>query len=130
MNSLISRVSYLNGLIEGLDINKSPKDGRVISEVVSILKDMAEEIQGIKDTTEDMENYLDAMDEDLDKLENDFYDEDCDDYEEDFIDVKCPQCGETVYVDSNLIEDKESITCPNCSNSINLERLNGCTCCE
>lgn len=129
MNSLVSRVSYLNGLVEGLNIDKSSKDGRIISEVVNILNDMAEEIQNLKDTTEDMENYMDAIDEDLDDLENEVYDDYCD-YANDFIDVKCPHCGETVYVDSNLIEDKESITCPKCNNSINLEQLDSCSCDE
>lgn len=130
MNSLISRVSYLNGLVEGLYIDKNSKDGKIISEVVNILNDMAEEIQNLKDTTEDMENYMDAMDEDLDKLENEVYDDNCDYDDDDFINVKCPHCGETVYIDSNLIDDKESITCPNCSNSISLGQLNSCSCVE
>lgn len=130
MESLNSRVSYLNGLIEGLDIDKSTKEGRIITEIVSILKDMADEIKVLKSTQEDMEEYVDAMDDDLNKLENEFYDEDYDDYDEDFIDVKCPQCGETVYVDSDIIDDKDAITCPNCNHSIDLAQMDTCSCSE
>jgi hypothetical protein len=45
MDTLVSRVAYLNGLIEGMDIDKTSKEGKAISEIASILKEMAQVIR-------------------------------------------------------------------------------------
>lgn len=128
MESISSRVSYLNGLIDGMEIDKTSKEGRLISEIASILKDMAGEIQTLKETQEEMEDYVDAIDEDLSDLEEDlYYDEDeDDDYEDDddfsnYISIKCPSCNETVYIDSDICDCNEAITCPNCHEEIPLD---------
>ncbi|WP_406542256.1 CD1247 N-terminal domain-containing protein [Clostridium ljungdahlii] len=44
MNSIISKVSYLNGLVDGLKIDKSTNEGKMLIEIVNVLKSMAEEI--------------------------------------------------------------------------------------
>ena len=49
MNSIISRVSYLNGLIEGLGITNETKEGKAITELANILKDMAIEVEDFKE---------------------------------------------------------------------------------
>ncbi|MCM0650380.1 hypothetical protein NBE98_18625 [Clostridium swellfunianum] len=131
MDSIFSRVSYLNGLIEGLGIDNSTKEGKVILEMTSILKEMAQEIQLLKDNQEEMEDYVDAIDEDLSSLEEDLYydeDEDCDCDEDDYgnyINIECPHCKETVYIDTDICDSNEEIACPSCHQEIPLE-----DCCE
>jgi hypothetical protein len=126
MESIFSRVSYLNGLIEGLGIDKTSNEGRVILEMASILKDMAEKIELLQEAQEEIEEYVDVIDEDLSDLEEDlYYDEedeecDCEDDYENYIDLNCPHCNETVYIDSDICQCNEKITCPNCHQEISL----------
>lgn len=123
MESITSKVSYLSGLIEGLSIDKESKEGKIITEISSILKYMAEEIEDVKSAQDEIEDYVDAIDEDLNSIENEVYGED----EDDFIDVECPNCGETIYVDADLLDERDNITCPKCNNII---KLNECNCCD
>lgn len=123
MESITSKVSYLNGLIEGLSIDKESKEGKIITEISSILKYMAEEMEDLKSAQDEIEDYVDAIDEDLNSIENEVYGED----EDDFIDVECPNCGETIYVDADLLDERDNITCPKCNNII---KLNECNCCD
>lgn len=127
MKSIMSKVSYLNGLIDGMDIDKTTKEGRAITEIADILKNMAEEIQLLKESQKDIEDCVDIIDEDLSYLEELYYDEDdYDEYEDDcneedfenYIDLKCPHCSETVYIDSDICRCNEEITCPNCHEEI------------
>ena len=131
MDSILSRVSYLNGLIDGMEMDKTSKEGRVISEIASILKDMAEEIEFLHEAQEEIEDYVDTIDEDLSAIEEDLYfdedyDDDCeeDDFEN-YINIECPHCSETVYIDSDICTCNEEITCPNCHKEIPLD-----ACCD
>lgn len=128
MNSIISKVSYLSGLVDGLAIDKNTKEGKVLIEVVNVLKDMAQEIAEISDSQKNMEEYIDAIDEDLSELQDGI----CDEYEpyedegDNFIQLKCPECNDDVYIDKDLLGQRDEITCPNCHNKMPLD---GC-CCE
>ncbi|GAA0723802.1 hypothetical protein GCM10008905_16870 [Clostridium malenominatum] len=119
MSSISSKVSYLNGLVDGLGLEEGSKEGRIIKEIVVILQSISEEIDEIKDAQKDMQEYIDVLDEDLTNIEDELYDED-DSYEdiEDFIDMTCDSCGETIYVDSNILENRHNIACPNCHKEI------------
>ncbi len=117
MSDIISKVSYLSGLVDGLEINTTTKEGKVLTEIVNVLKAMAEEVDEISGSQKDMEDYIDAMDEDLSSLQDDVYDNDYELFEDEgnnFIQLKCSNCGDDVYVDKDIIKQKEKITCPNC----------------
>ncbi|MCT8976039.1 hypothetical protein N4T77_05455 [Clostridium sp. CX1] len=119
MNSIISKVSYLSGLVDGLDIDKNTKEGRVLVEIVNVLKDMAEEMSDISEAQIDMEQYIDAIDEDLAELQDGIYDNEYEAYEDEgnnFIQLSCPVCKDDIYVDKELLSQREEITCPNCHN--------------
>lgn len=121
MNSIISKVSYLSGLIDGLDIDKNAKEGRVLTEIVTVLKDMAVEISEISESQKVVQEYIDAIDEDLADLQEDFYDDDYELYEDEgdnFTPIECSNCGDTVYIDKDIIAEEEEITCPNCHKKI------------
>jgi len=130
MNSIISRVSYLNGLIEGLGITDETKEGKTITEIANILKDMAIEIEDLQCSQEEIEDYIDTIDEDLCDVEDEIFenedenedeDEDEDECCDDYVHVECPHCNETVYLDTNIFNEKEEITCPSCHEPIVLD---------
>lgn len=129
MNSIMSKVSYLSGLVDGLSIDESTKEGRILTEIVSVLKDIAVEISEISESQKVVQEYIDAIDEDLAELQEDFYDEDYELYEDEgdnFIKLECPNCEDTVYVDKDIIAKGEEITCPNCHKKIATKNC----CCE
>ena len=100
MNSISSRASYLNGLIEGLGITNETKEGKAITELASILKDMAIEVEDLKRAQEDIEDFMDDMSDDLCDIEDEVFgneDEDDEDEEGCFdVHVECPQCNDTI----------------------------------
>lgn len=85
MKSITSKVSYLKGLIEGLEVKKDSKEGKVISVMSDILQDIAYEVEEMKESQSIIQEYVDTIDQDLLSLQEDFYDEDEDeDFLEDF----------------------------------------------
>ena len=89
MNSIISRASYLNGLIEGLGITNETKEGKAITELANVLKDMAVEVGDLQRAQEEIENFMDDMSDDLCDIEDEVFgyeDDECE-CEEDCCDV-------------------------------------------
>ena len=89
MNSIISRASYLNGLIEGLGITNETKEGKAITELANILKDMAIEVGDLQRAQEEIESFMDDMSDDLCDVENEVfgYEDEDDECEEDCCDA-------------------------------------------
>ena len=73
MNSIISRASYLNGLIEGLGITNETKEGKAITELANVLKDMAIEVGDLQRAQEEIENFMDDMSDDLCDIEDEVF---------------------------------------------------------
>lgn len=134
MDGMMSRIAYIKGLMEGMKVDSSTSEGRIIVEMMDVMKDMAEELVMLKDSVGDMEEYVDSIDEDLGDLEEILYDDEDDDdefedyYDDDdsFIEVKCTNCGEAVYIDGEIMKREDSIMCPSCHKSIELKK--GCQC--
>ena len=120
--SITERVAYLKGLMAGLDFQPETKEGKIIEMMAEILEDMAEEMDGLK-------GFVEAIDESLTCLEDDFYaedeEDDCccccgdDDEDEEYYEVTCPHCENNICFDE-IPEDKVYI-CPVCSKEIPLE---------
>ncbi|MFL0196887.1 CD1247 N-terminal domain-containing protein [Clostridium sp. WILCCON 0269] len=121
MDSIVSKVSYLSGLVDGLKIDRNTNEGKVIIEIVNVLKSMAEEIDDISEAQKNMIEYVDSINEDLADLQDNLYDDDYEAYKdegENFAGIQCPNCNDIVYVDKDILEQKRELTCPNCHNNI------------
>ena len=116
--TITEKVAYLKGLMEGLDLDKTTKEGKVIAAMADILDDLAL-------TVADNCDQIDAIDEDLEALEEyvyedfDFEDDDYDDLfgEDDDAgeyEFECPNCHEVVFIDESVFEEGKEIECPNC----------------
>ena len=115
------KVAYLKGLAEGLNLDESTKEGKLLLAILDVLDDMAEEFADIEDEIVDLEDGLDAVSDDLNDVEEFLYetsddedeeDDDDDDDDEYFV-TTCPECEEEVIFDESVLEDGEVI-CPNC----------------
>lgn len=86
MDYLFQKVSYLQGLADGLEIDEKTSEGKLLLQIVDVLADFAEVLDEVIEDQLDLEDYLNFIDEDLADLEEEIYDydEDYDDYDEDF----------------------------------------------
>lgn len=113
MGNIKEKVAYLQGLTKGLNVSGQSSEGKLLLNMVDVLQDMAEEIDCLHSGQDDLENYVETIDEDLTDLEEEVY-EDVDDIET--VEVECPACHETVAFESDLLneDDVVEVTCPNC----------------
>ena len=100
---LTDRVSYLQGLMDGLEINDTTKEGKVLIQMADILQELALSVEDLEDEIDEVVELVDTLDQDLGDIEEDFYDldDEDDDYEElstddEFYEVICPTCGDTI----------------------------------
>lgn len=142
------KVAYIKGLMEGLDFKPDTSEKKILSLVVDLLADMCEADDSISDRMDNLEQYLSELDSDLgdveellcdsdngddddvDDVDDDDIaapddgdseeDDDDDDDDSDIFEVECPNCGETVYFDSSLL-DKKEIRCPACNEKFSFE---------
>ena len=109
---LIEKAAYLQGLMEGLGLDESTKEGKVLHAMSDLLAEMAASIKAMEQDVTQAESELDGLREDVEELQADFY-EDEDDAEAPCYEVDCPSCGETVYVTEEDLDAGEAF-CPNC----------------
>ncbi len=118
------KVSYLKGLMEGLDLDETTKEGKVIAAMADILQDMALSVEDLQDQIDEIVEVVDTIDEDLGMVERDFYeldddcccdDDDCDccDDDDELYEVVCPSCGDTICLNEGMLEEG-SMICPGC----------------
>ena len=134
--TLSERVSYLKGLAEGLAMDESKPEAKLINCMIDILDDIALSVMDLEDEVTLMGEQLDEVDEDLADVEEIIYDEDdddcdcdcdCDCCEDETFEVVCPACGETIYIDEEILEDG-GIECPNCGENLEFDFDCDCDC--
>ena len=156
--TVIEKVAYLRGLADGLKLTDTTAEGKVLLNVIEVLDDLALSVTDLEDAVEELGEVVDAIDDDLQDVEDALYEEDDEDEDYDFdedddyglddydefddedeplYEVKCPTCEETIYFDESVLEDGEVI-CPNCGEKLefDLDDLDcegdceGCTGCD
>lgn len=124
MDDLKSRVAYLKGLAAGLGLDEGSREGKLFGQIIDVIDYLAEAVTELQEDYGDLADYTEAIDEDLNELEGDFYEEDefddedydDDDDDEEMFSVECPDCHEIVYIDDDMLDDEDvvEILCPNC----------------
>jgi DNA-directed RNA polymerase subunit RPC12/RpoP len=128
MSYLHEKVAYLKGLADGLQVDDSSKEGKLLLQIIEVLdafaedmEDVYDELDDMSDAIEELDEYVDAIDEDLSDLEEDLYEDD--DLDEEYEEVECPACGETVLIESQILDKDDTVECPNCGATIDLFEL-------
>ena len=113
MRELKSKVAYLQGLSSGMNLNPETTEGKLFHGIIGVLEEFANSFDQLEKSHEELEDYLETVDQDLTTLEEEFYGNDETD---DYVEVECPNCGETVCFDPGILEDDAviEIICPNC----------------
>lgn len=132
MGYLSERVSYLRGLVEGINMDKNSNESRIFDEIIELLDDMATSIEGLEETQVDLSDELEETQIDVDNLVDAVYGDDEDyEYEGDDEDeaeeeeycetLECPNCGAVLPVDVELLEEDELvIKCPDCGEDVTI----------
>lgn len=87
MNYLLQKVSYLQGLAEGLDITQETSEGKILLHIIDTLEEFADVLDDIAENQIELEEYVNFIDEDLADVEDELYDDeyfDEDDFDFDF----------------------------------------------
>ena len=126
MSNLSDRVSYLKGLAEGLKLDTEKNEGKLIEKILELLGDLTKELEQMKEDQDDLNSYVEAIDNDLGDLEDtvlgdeededeDFMDgEDEDDGDDNLVEYTCPHCGEEMTFEVDSFDFDEDYLCPNC----------------
>ena len=114
---LSKKVAYLKGLMEGLKIDDSTNEGKILTIMADILDEMSATVEDIAEEVDETVELVDTLDEDLGEIEELIYG---DDDEDAMYECVCPNCGDTIMLDENIIADG-SIDCPNCGESLEFD---------
>ena len=122
--TLNERAAYVQGLFEGYGIDSKEKEGRILSEMLSLISDMADKLSALEGECAELRDYIEELDEDLGFVEETVFETEDEDEEEElvseeddgFYEVECPSCGETVYFDDTL--ESDALICPACGEKV------------
>ena len=131
---ICEKIAYIKGLTEGLSLDDSTKEGKILNAIIDLLGDITEEICDIEDGCDELMEQIDAVDEDLAALEDVIYeaDDDCDcdcdcGCEDDEIyEIECPVCNDIIYLDADMLAE-DGMVCPNCGTDLEFD-FDGCDC--
>ena len=127
------KVAYIKGMFDGmsLDTEKS-KEAKLIGSILDVLEDIGVTLEDIDSSFDAVDEEINAISDDLSELEDAVFDEDdedddccCDDLDDDFFEVDCPNCGEPLCIDQDVLE-AGSIQCPSCEQKFVLDMSDEC----
>ena len=131
---ICEKIAYIKGLAEGLDLDSTSKEGKILTAIIDLLGDITDEIYDIEEGCEEIIEQIDAVDEDLASLEEIIYDDDdeddcdcdCDDCDcdcdcdDEVYEIECPACNDVIYLDAEMLEEA-GMVCPNCGTELEFD---------
>ena len=140
--TISEKVAYLKGMLEGMELDtEKSKEAKLIASVLDVLEDIAGALDEFDDRFEAVEEEIDALSDDLADVEECVYDDEddgddecCCGDEDDFFEIECPNCGEPLEIDDEVLEEG-MIQCPSCEQKFVLDLSDeedecGCGCCH
>ena len=119
--TISEKSAYLKGLMDGLNLDTEKAEGKMIAAIVELLGDVTKKLTDVEETTINICDELDEIEEDLDAIEDYILDEeDEDEDEDDCYATVCPSCEEEIFFDDSILEEGEVI-CPNCGEKLEFD---------
>ncbi|GED66521.1 hypothetical protein BRE01_02230 [Brevibacillus reuszeri] len=131
MDSLANRIAYLRGLAEGMEISEKSAEGKIILELIDIIDDVCAQFHELETRVEEAEDYVEAIDEDLEDIELYLFDDDetlyetvgdCEDEEDEYAMYYDLDDDEDAHVyegaGSDHLETTYEFACPSCHEMI------------
>ena len=127
MMTITEKVAYLKGLAEGMKMDSSTNEGKLLLAMIDALDDIALTVSDLEDTVAELSAQVDEIDDDLGAVEEDLYgdeDDECcgedEDFEDTLYEVECPSCGDIICLDEEMLDEGE-IDCPNCGEKLEFD---------
>ena len=133
MSKLTDRISFLKGMAAGMKLNMDKDANKLMLEMLTVMGEMAEEMAAMAEKHNDLNEYVESIDDDLAELEETLFgeedgeelDEDMDGEEDedgltedDLILYACPHCGHEIEFRANDVDFDEDFLCPVCNKPI------------
>ena len=129
--NLTEKSAYIKGLAEGLEFDKTTKEGKILAALLELVDELAAEVAAIKQDIDEIDedldylnDYVEELDDDLQAVE-DFLDEeieddcdcdcDCDDCD---CDCDCDDCDCDCCDCDCCDEEYFEIVCPSCGETV------------
>ena len=122
--NISEKVAYIRGLAEGMKVDDSTNEGKLMLALLDVLRDIAEELEDIDETLDDMAEVVSELEEDVEDLSEELYGADYDDdydYGDDLYEITCRNCDNVVAVDLSMLDDDGALSCPNCGEKIEFD---------
>ncbi len=134
MSKLTDRISYLKGMAAGMKLNMDKDSNKLMLEMLTVMGEMAEEMAAMTEAHNDLNEYVESIDDDLAELEEtlfgdgeedfdgeegeDFDEEEDDEDGDDLIVYACPHCGHELEFHASDVDFDEETLCPACNKPI------------
>lgn len=140
MSKLTDKASYLKGLAAGLKLNAEKDSNQLLLEMLDMIGDIAAEMEAMAEAQEELNEYVESIDDDLADLEETLFgddeedgchccdceDDDCDcgccddedDEDDELISYACPSCGHEIEFRASDVDFDEDYLCPACGKPV------------
>lgn len=134
MSKLTDRISYLKGMAAGMKLNMDKDNNKLMLEMLTVMGEMADEMAAMTEAHNDLNEYVESIDDDLAELEETLFgedemdaedaeidgeDDDEDEFgEDDLIIYACPHCGHEIEFHATDVDFDEDYLCPECQKPI------------
>ena len=128
--NLSDNMSYLKGLVDGMELDLTTKEGKVLGQLLDVLQETVLYVTDLQDQVDELTELCESLDEDLgdvedavfgdeedDEDEADEFEDDDDDYDDDDDDMYeavCPNCQNTIVLSDSVL-DEGTMHCPCCN---------------
>ena len=79
MEGLGKQAGYIKGLIEGMNFDTDPAQGKLLGAMADLLGELSDRVEAAEELVDDLNDYVESIDDDLSRLENENGDGDDDD---------------------------------------------------
>lgn len=131
MSELGNRASYLQGLADGLKLDKETTEGKLIDGMLGLLTEMAKEMENLDQEQGFIADKIDEMEDVIQLIGDEAFGVDDDD-EDEMYTLVCEHCGAEIDLTGDDLDDIADgvFKCPECGEVIELD-VGDCDCdCE
>ena len=105
------KIAYIKGMLDGMELDS--KEAKLISAMLDVLDEIGLALEDADASFDAIDEELNAINDELDEIEEILDDEDEEDDEdwdefddEDFVEIDCPNCGEPLCIDDDVLEEE------------------------
>lgn len=131
---LTEKIAYMKGLLDGMELDGSTKEGKAILQMAEVMEEMGVYIDDLQSQVDELTELCDLLDKDLGEVETDLYcddddddddlSDDDDDEDEDFDIGQVLPADYDDYAfdddDDEFDEVQYVVNCPSCSETVSL----------